>query len=50
MRYILALLLPWLTFFTMGKVFQGFLLPHSAADRDRMVAGDDLGVFRHLEL
>jgi uncharacterized membrane protein YqaE (UPF0057 family) len=25
MRYIIALLLPWLTFFTMGKVFQGIL-------------------------
>jgi uncharacterized membrane protein YqaE (UPF0057 family) len=25
MRYIVALLLPWLSFFTMGKVFQGFL-------------------------
>lgn len=25
MRYILALFCPWLTFFTMGKIFQGFL-------------------------
>ena len=25
MRYIVALLLPWLSFFTMGKVLQGFL-------------------------
>ena len=25
MRYIVALLLPWLTFFTMGKVFQRIL-------------------------
>ena len=25
MRYLIALLLPWLAFFTMGKVFQGIL-------------------------
>ena len=25
MRYLVALFFPWLTFFTMGKVFQGFL-------------------------
>lgn len=25
MRYLIALLLPWVTFFTMGKVFQGIL-------------------------
>jgi len=25
MRYVLALFLPWLTFFTMGKWIQGFL-------------------------
>jgi uncharacterized membrane protein YqaE (UPF0057 family) len=25
MRYILALLLPWLTFFTMGKILQGII-------------------------
>lgn len=25
MRYVLALFFPWLTFFTMGKVIQGFL-------------------------
>jgi uncharacterized membrane protein YqaE (UPF0057 family) len=25
MRYLIALLLPWLTFFTMGKVFQGII-------------------------
>lgn len=25
MRYLLALLFPWITFFTMGKVLQGFL-------------------------
>ena len=25
MRYLLALFLPWLTFFTMGKVIQGFI-------------------------
>ena len=25
MRYILALFLPWLTFFTMGKPIQGIL-------------------------
>lgn len=25
MRYVIALLLPWLAFFTMGKVFQGVL-------------------------
>jgi TM2 domain-containing membrane protein YozV len=25
MRYLLALFLPWLTFFTMGKIFQGIL-------------------------
>ena len=24
MRYLLALFIPWLTFFTMGKPFQGF--------------------------
>jgi uncharacterized membrane protein YqaE (UPF0057 family) len=23
LRYLLAILLPWLTFFTMGKIFQG---------------------------
>ena len=25
MRYLIALFFPWLVFFTMGKVFQGFL-------------------------
>ena len=25
MRYLIALLLPWLTFFTMGKIIQGIL-------------------------
>jgi uncharacterized membrane protein YqaE (UPF0057 family) len=25
MRYLIALIFPWLTFFTMGKVFQGVL-------------------------
>ena len=25
MRYVLALFIPWLTFFTMGKAIQGFL-------------------------
>jgi len=25
MRFLLALFLPWLTFFTMGKIFQGIL-------------------------
>ena len=25
MRYLIALILPWLTFFTMGKMFQGLL-------------------------
>lgn len=25
MRYLIAIFLPWLTFFTMGKVFQGIL-------------------------
>ena len=25
MRYLIALIFPWLTFFTMGKVFQGIL-------------------------
>lgn len=25
MRYLIALFLPWLSFFTMGKVFQGIL-------------------------
>lgn len=25
MRYLLALLFPWITFFTMGKIGQGFL-------------------------
>ncbi len=25
MRYLIALLLPWVTFFTMGKIFQGIL-------------------------
>jgi uncharacterized membrane protein YqaE (UPF0057 family) len=25
MRYLIAILLPWLAFFTMGKVFQGFI-------------------------
>jgi uncharacterized membrane protein YqaE (UPF0057 family) len=25
MRYLIALFLPWLSFFTMGKVFQGFI-------------------------
>jgi uncharacterized membrane protein YqaE (UPF0057 family) len=25
MRYFIALIFPWLTFFTMGKVFQGIL-------------------------
>jgi uncharacterized membrane protein YqaE (UPF0057 family) len=25
MRYLIALLFPWITFFTMGKIFQGIL-------------------------
>jgi len=25
MRYLIAIFLPWLTFFTMGKIFQGIL-------------------------
>jgi hypothetical protein len=25
MRYLIALLLPWVAFFTMGKVFQGII-------------------------
>jgi uncharacterized membrane protein YqaE (UPF0057 family) len=25
MRYLLALFLPWLTFFTMGKIWQGLI-------------------------
>ncbi len=25
MRYLVALIFPWLTFFTMGKIFQGIL-------------------------
>jgi hypothetical protein len=25
MRYLIALLLPWISFFTMGKIFQGIL-------------------------
>ena len=25
MRYLVALLFPWITFFTMGKIFQGLL-------------------------
>jgi hypothetical protein len=25
MRYLIALFFPWLTFFTMGKVFQGII-------------------------
>ncbi len=25
MRYLIALIFPWLTFFTMGKIFQGVL-------------------------
>ena len=25
MRYLIAILLPWIAFFTMGKIFQGIL-------------------------
>ena len=50
MRYLLAILLPWLSFFTMGKIFQGILCLILHDQHDRLAAGGDLGGYFGLEL
>ena len=49
MRYLIALFLPWLSFFTMGKFF-GDNLPRFTTDCDWLASRDDLGILCHQRL